>query len=53
MQLILAAVAHSSGSHEHTGGLVPDPQGRLVGRDGIIRMGFQRLGSLHPWPVAG
>lgn len=52
VQLVLAAVAHASGSHEHTGGLLPDPQGRLVGRDGIIRMSFERLGSLYPWPAS-
>jgi hypothetical protein len=52
VQLVLAAVAHASGSHEHTGGLVADPLGRLVGRDGI-RMSFERLESLYPWPAGG
>jgi hypothetical protein len=52
VQLVLAAVAHSGGSHEHSGGLVADLQGRLGGRDGI-RMSFERLGSLYPWPAVG
>ncbi|QLQ15526.1 MAG: hypothetical protein HZY73_07340 [Micropruina sp.] len=52
VQFALAAVAHASGSHEHTGGLVPDPNGRRVGRD-RIQMSFERLGTLFPWPAGG
>jgi hypothetical protein len=51
IKLVLAALAHASGSHEHTGRPVPDPQGRFVGPDGITRMSFERLGSLYPWPT--
>lgn len=50
IQLALAAVAHASGSHEHSGPLIPDLQGRHVDRAGV-RMSFQRLGSLYPWPT--
>lgn len=49
VELVLAAIAHASGSHEHSGPLIPDPQGRYVDRTGV-RMSFQRLGSLYPWP---
>lgn len=52
VQLLLAAVAHSSGSPEHRGGPVADPQGRLVGRDGI-GLSSEPLGSLYPWPAGG
>jgi len=48
VQLVLAAIAHASGSHEHAGPLAPDPTGRFVDRDGV-RKSFQRLGSVHPW----
>ncbi len=50
IELLLAAIAHSSGSHEHSGPLVPDAQGRFVDQDGV-RMSFERLGSLYPWPT--
>ncbi len=50
VQLVLAAIAHSSGSHEHSGGLVPDPEGLYVGPDGV-RRGFEKLGSLYSWPT--
>lgn len=49
LELVLAAIAHAGGSHEHSGDLGPDPNGRLVGHDGV-RMGFTKLGSLYPWP---
>ena len=52
VQLVLAAIAHASGSHEHSGQLVPDPQGRYRAADGN-RMGISRLGSLYPWPEPG
>ncbi|HEY3408447.1 MAG TPA: hypothetical protein VGK53_09780 [Propionicimonas sp.] len=48
--LVLAAIAHASGSHEHTGRPVPDPQGRYVDQNGV-RMSFERLGSLCTWPA--
>ncbi len=38
------AIAHAGGSHEHSGDLGPDPNGRLVGRDGV-RMGFTKVGQ--------
>lgn len=50
VQLVLAAIAHASGSHQHSGGPVPDPNGKLVTTDGI-RMSFTKLGTLFPWPT--
>lgn len=47
--LVLAAIAHASGSHEHTGAPVADPEGRYR-TSGGTRMSFPRLGSLYPWP---
>ena len=52
VQLVLAAIAHASGSHEHSGRLVPDPEGRYRASDGT-RLSFRRLGSLYPWPEPG
>ena len=49
VQLVLAAIAHASGSHEHSGPLVPDPHGRYLAADGA-RMSISRPGSLYPWP---
>ena len=49
VQLVLAAIAHANGSHEHSGPPVPDPDGRYRTSDGT-RMSFPRLGSLYPWP---
>ena len=48
LALVLAAIAHAGGSHEHSGDLQPDPEGRwnLNG----VRHGFSRLPSLYPWP---
>ncbi len=34
IQLVLAAIAHASGSHEHVFAAVPDPQGRFVDHNG-------------------
>lgn len=48
-ELVLAAISHASGTHEQSGPLIPDPQGRYVGRAGV-RMSFQRLDGLYPWP---
>ena len=47
--LVLAAVAHANGSHEHNGALRQNPNGRLVDEAGN-RFTFATLGSLHPWP---
>lgn len=49
LALVLAAVAHAGGSHEHSGGPAPDPEGRWM-IDGV-RHGFPRLGSLFAWPA--
>lgn len=49
VQLVLAAIAHANGSHEHSGPPMPDPAGRYRTADGT-RMSFARLGSLYPWP---
>ena len=49
VQLVLAAIAHANGSHEHSGPPMPDPDGRYRTSDGT-RMSFARLGSLYPWP---
>jgi len=43
LELVLAALAHASGSHEHSG-VVTDELGVMVG--------FERLNSLYPWPPA-
>ena len=47
--LVLAAVAHANGAHEHIGALEPNPNGRLVDQTGN-RYAFAAPGSLHPWP---
>ena len=47
--LVLAAVAHANGSHEHNGALEQNPNGRLVDKTGN-RFTVAALGSLHPWP---
>lgn len=49
LALVLAAIAHAGGSHEHSGALAPDPEGRWVNAEGV-RVGFPRLGSLFGWP---
>lgn len=51
LALVLAAIAHAGGSHEHSGDLQPDPAGRwnLNG----VRVGFRRLPSLYDWPEEG
>lgn len=46
--LVLAAIAHAAGSHEHSGDPVPDPAGGFTVNG--VRMSFQRLPSLFPWP---
>lgn len=49
LQLVLAAIAHANGSHEHSGPPIPDPEGWYRTSDGT-RMSIPRLGSLYPWP---
>lgn len=49
VQLVLAAIAHASGSHEHVGAPAPDLECRYRTSDGT-RMSIPRLGSLYPWP---
>jgi hypothetical protein len=48
--LVLAALAHANGSHEHSGPPPPDPTGRLSDQGSGQRFSFNRLPSLHPWP---
>ena len=48
--MVLAAVAHANGSHEHSGAPTPDPAGRLVDPGSGKRFSFALLPSLHPWP---
>ncbi len=51
LDLVLAAIAHAGGPHQHNGPLAPDPDGRWTDRDTGQRMTFPLLGSLHPWPT--
>lgn len=51
LDLTLAAIAHAGGSHQHSGPLAPDPNGRWLDRESGQRMAFPLLESLHPWPV--
>ena len=46
--LVLAAIAHAAGSHQHSGPPVPDPQGRYTVNG--VRLSFPKLASLFPWP---
>jgi hypothetical protein len=46
--LVLAAVAHAAGTHEHSR-LLPDPDGRWQASDGT-RLASHRLSSLYDWP---
>lgn len=48
LSLVLAAIAHAGGSHDHSGDLQPDPEGKW-NLDGV-RHGVRRLPSLYPWP---
>lgn len=41
VQLVLAAIAHAAGSHEHSG-VIYDTAGQVAG--------VERLETLHPWP---
>lgn len=45
LELVLAAIAHAAGSHEHSQMVWAE------GDDGRRRVtGFEQLGSLYPWP---
>lgn len=45
LDLVLAAIAHAAGSHEHSEAVTEED------KDGVPRIiCFDRLGSLHPWP---
>lgn len=50
LDLVLAAIAHAGGSHQHSD-LMPDPNGKMVTSSGD-RMAFHTLGTLHAWPHA-
>ncbi len=50
VQLVLAAIAHASGSHEESGPPIPDSLGRYVDLNGR-RMSFQQPDSIYPWPT--
>lgn len=47
LTLVLAAIAHAAGSHEHSR-MVYD--GFLEGTDAPRPVGFEKLDSLYPWP---
>lgn len=47
--LVLAAIAHAAGSHQHSGPPVPDPEGRYTVNG--VRMSLAKLPSLFPWPA--
>lgn len=47
LELVLAAVAHAAGSHEHSSPVYED-DGTLDEGPRIVR--FDRPGSLYPWP---
>lgn len=48
LDLVLAAIAHASGSHEHS---APVTEQDEDGNPRIVR--FDRTGSLYPWPDQG
>ena len=49
LALVLAAVAHAGGSHEHSV-IVPDPEGSWQSADDV-RLASRRLGPLYDWPA--
>lgn len=51
LALVLAAIAHAGGSHEHSGPPQPDPTGRFTING--VRSSWARLPSLCSWPAAG
>ncbi|KGN41008.1 hypothetical protein [Knoellia aerolata] len=51
LDLVLAAIAHAGGSHQHNGPLTPDPDGRWTNPETSQRMSLPVLGSVHPWQV--
>lgn len=46
--LVLAAIAHAGGSHEHAGPYEPDPEGTVMVNG--VRSRASTLPSLYPWP---
>lgn len=48
LALVLAAIAHAGGSHQHAD-LATDPEGRWCNGTGQS-LSLVSLGSLHPWP---
>ena len=52
MALVLAAMAHANGSHEHSGPVTEDPSSQGVDQSGGRRLWFAWLPSLYPWPTA-
>jgi hypothetical protein len=52
MALVLAAMAHANGSHEHSGPVTQDPPSPGVDQSGGRRLWFARLPSLYPGPTA-
>lgn len=50
LALVLAAIAHAGGSHEHSGPPQPDPTGRFTING--VRSSWARLPSLYSWPAA-
>ena len=52
MALVLAAMAHANGSHEHSGPVTHGPPGQGVEQSGGRRLSFELLPSLYPWPTA-
>ena len=48
--IVLAALAHANGSHEHSGPPTPDQAGKLVDPGSGQRSTCALLPSLHPWP---
>ncbi len=49
LQLVLAAIAHAGGSHEHSGWPARNPHESRDACGGMV-IGPIRLGSLYPWP---
>jgi hypothetical protein len=51
LAVVLAAVAHAAGTHDHSR-LTPDPNGRWVDEQGRA-FPSRRLGPLYAWPAPG
>mgnify|MGYP006883660409 CR=1 FL=1 len=48
--LVLAALAHANGSHQHSEPSETPVNGRWVDRETGLRVSFNALQSLHRWP---